>query len=157
MVYCVQKGVIGPILRMVFFHGLIVFSLMFNLNIEVLEAHPSYVLVRHEVDLYPSLPGPFVELGALALVHVALFRQDLPDDYLAVVDVEHDVVVLPDVEDLRRTFGQRALNEGQEIHDVSLVMGHSSVATTQGEYCDKDLYEASRDMQKFWNDKEDSE
>ncbi len=44
-------------------------------------------------------------------------------------------------------FGRRALNEGQEIHNVSLVMGHSSVATTQGEYCDKDLHEASRDIQ----------
>ncbi|MBP5203211.1 MAG: site-specific integrase, partial [Candidatus Methanomethylophilaceae archaeon] len=71
--------------------------------------------------------------------------------------VEEDLGFRFELRKCRRTFGQRALNEGQEIHDVSLVMGHSSVATTQGEYCDKDLHEASRDMQKFWNDKEDSE
>ena len=57
----------------------------------------------------------------------------------------------------RRTFGQRALDEGQAIHDVSLVMGHASVATTQGEYAYKDLHVASRDMQKYWDEKEASE
>ena len=71
--------------------------------------------------------------------------------------VEEDLGIKFELRKCRRTFGQRALNEGQEIHDVSLVMGHSSVATTQGEYCDKDLHEASCDMQRFWNDKEDSE
>ena len=39
------------------------------------------------------------------------------------------------------------------MHDVSLVMGHATTATTQKDYCDKDEHNASRDMQKFWSGK----
>ena len=71
--------------------------------------------------------------------------------------VEEDLDMKFELRKCRRTFGQRALDEGQAIHDVSLVMGHASVATTQGEYADKDLHVASRDMQKYWDEKEASE
>lgn len=57
----------------------------------------------------------------------------------------------------RRTFGQRALNEGQDIYNVSLVMGHATLATTQRYYCDKDQKVASAEMQQFWIDKKSGE
>jgi integrase/recombinase XerD len=37
----------------------------------------------------------------------------------------------------RRTFGQRALDSGQDLHDTSIAMGHASVMTTQKYYADR--------------------
>ena len=71
--------------------------------------------------------------------------------------VEEDLGIKFDLRKCRRTFGQRALNDGQEIHDVSLCMGHASVSTTQREYCDKDLHDASKDMREYWDKKKGSE
>jgi len=71
--------------------------------------------------------------------------------------VEEDIGFKFDLRKCRRTFGQRAINEGQSMHDVSLVMGHSTMATTQKDYCDKDEHDAARDMQKYWDAKEASE
>ncbi len=71
--------------------------------------------------------------------------------------VEEDVGFKFDLRKCRRTFGQRAINEGQSMHDVSLVMGHSTMATTQKDYCDKDEHEAARDMQRYWDSKEEPE
>ena len=65
--------------------------------------------------------------------------------------VEEDIGIKFDLRKCRRTFGQRALDEGQPIHDVSLVLGHASIATTQRKYCDKDLHVASKDMREFWD------
>ena len=65
--------------------------------------------------------------------------------------VEEELGIKFDLRKCRRTFGQRAINEGQAIHDVSLVMGHASIATTQREYADKEQHQASRDMKKFWD------
>lgn len=70
--------------------------------------------------------------------------------------VEEDLDMQFDYRKCRRTFGQRAINEGQSMHDVSLVMGHATTATTQKDYCDKDEHNAARDMQKFWSDKEEN-
>ncbi|MBQ7702219.1 MAG: site-specific integrase [Candidatus Methanomethylophilaceae archaeon] len=67
--------------------------------------------------------------------------------------VEEDLEITFDLRKCRRTFGQRAIKDGQPIHDVSLVMGHASVATTQREYCDKDLHDASQDMRNYWDSK----
>lgn len=67
--------------------------------------------------------------------------------------VEDDLEMKFDYRKCRRTFGQRAIDEGQSMHDVSLVMGHATTATTQKDYCDKDEHNAARDMQKFWSGK----
>lgn len=64
--------------------------------------------------------------------------------------VEEDVGEPFDLRKCRRTFGQRALDDGQDIHNVSLVMGHSSISTTQRYYCDKDGRSASDEMTEFW-------
>jgi site-specific recombinase XerD len=37
----------------------------------------------------------------------------------------------------RRTFGQSALDSGQELHDTSIAMGHASIVTTQKYYADR--------------------
>lgn len=71
--------------------------------------------------------------------------------------VEDDIGFKFDLRKCRRTFGQRVINEGQSMHDVSLVMGHSTMATTQKYYCDKDEHEAARDMQRYWDTQEASE
>jgi Site-specific recombinase XerD len=65
--------------------------------------------------------------------------------------VEEDIGEKFDLRECRRTFGQRALNEGQDIYNVSRVMGHSSLVTTQRYYCDKELHVASREMKEFWS------
>lgn len=65
--------------------------------------------------------------------------------------VEDDLEMKFDYRKCRRTFGQRAIDEGQSMHDVSLVMGHATTATTQKDYCDKDEHNAARDMQRFWS------
>ena len=67
--------------------------------------------------------------------------------------VEDDLEMKFDYRKCRRTFGQRAIDEGQSMHDVSLVMGHATTATTQKDYCDKDEHNAARDMQRFWSGK----
>lgn len=66
--------------------------------------------------------------------------------------VEDDLGIHFDYRKCRRTFGQRAINEGQEMHDVSLVMGHCSMATTQKDYCDKEERAACRDMKTYWDE-----
>ena len=71
--------------------------------------------------------------------------------------MEDDIGFKFDLRKCRRTFGQRAINEGQSMHDVFLVMGHSTMATTQKDYCDKDEHEAARDMQRYWDAQEASE
>ena len=65
--------------------------------------------------------------------------------------VEEDIRETFELRECRRTFGQRALNEGQDIHNVSRVLGHSSLVTTQRYYCDKDVHAASREMKEFWS------
>ena len=52
--------------------------------------------------------------------------------------VEEDIGENFELRKCRRTFGQRALDEGHDIHNVSLVMGHSSITTTQRYYPDLD-------------------
>lgn len=64
--------------------------------------------------------------------------------------VEEDIHESFELRKCRRTFGQRALNEGQDIHNVSLVMGHTTLATTQRYYCDKEQHAASAEMRDFW-------
>ncbi len=67
-----------------------------------------YLDVSYEdlVKLLPSFRGVFEAGGAPRIPHKDTLRK------------------------CRRTFGQRAINEGQSMHDVSLVMGHSTMATT---------------------------
>lgn len=65
--------------------------------------------------------------------------------------VEEDIGEEFELRKCRRTFGQRALNEGQDIHDVSIVMGHSTIVTTQRYYCDKEQRAASKEMMELWN------
>ncbi len=67
--------------------------------------------------------------------------------------VEEDLDMKFDFRKCRRTFDQRAIDEGQSMHDISLVTGHVTAATTQMDYCDKDKHNAARDMQKFWSGK----
>lgn len=64
--------------------------------------------------------------------------------------VEEDIGETFELRKCRRTFGQRALDEGHDIHNVSLVMGHASITTTQRYYCDKDQHTASDEMLEFW-------
>ena len=64
--------------------------------------------------------------------------------------VEEDIGETFELRKCRRTFGQRALDEGHDIHNVSLVMGHASITTTQRYYCDKDQHSASDEMLEFW-------
>ncbi len=65
--------------------------------------------------------------------------------------VEEDLDEAFELRKCRRTFGQRALNEGHNIHNVSLVMGHSTLATTQRYYCDKEQRSASAEMREHWS------
>ncbi len=64
--------------------------------------------------------------------------------------VEGDIGETFELRKCRRTFGQRALDEGHNIHNVSLVMGHASITTTQRYYCDKNQHSASDEMLAFW-------
>ena len=65
--------------------------------------------------------------------------------------VEEDLDEAFELRKCRRTFGQRALNEGHDIHNVSLVMGHTTLATTQRYYCDKEQRVASAEMRELWS------
>ena len=64
--------------------------------------------------------------------------------------VEEDIGETFELRKCRRTFGQRALDEGHDIHNVSLVMGHTTISTTQRYYCDKDNRSATDEMLAFW-------
>ncbi|AGI47151.1 Site-specific recombinase XerD [Thermoplasmatales archaeon BRNA1] len=64
--------------------------------------------------------------------------------------VEQDLDITFELRKCRRTFGQRAIDEGQDLHNVSLVMGHTTLNTTQKDYCDKDERVAAKDMRVFW-------
>lgn len=45
--------------------------------------------------------------------------------------VEEDISESFDLRKCRRTFGQRALDESQDLYNVLLVLGHASLATTE--------------------------
>ncbi|MBE6522682.1 MAG: site-specific integrase [Thermoplasmata archaeon] len=64
--------------------------------------------------------------------------------------VEKDVGFKFDLRTCRRTFGQKALDEGQDIHNVSLVLGHSTINTTQRHYCDKSEHGACNEILDKW-------
>ena len=65
--------------------------------------------------------------------------------------VEEDIGESFELRKCRRTFGQRALTEGHDIHNVSLVMGHATIATTQRYYCDKEQHVALSEMREIWS------
>lgn len=87
--------------------------------------------------LFPPIKGKeeFIEYNMLEKLKIA---------------VEEDIGESFELRKCRRTFGQRALDEGHNIHIVSLVMGHASITTTQRYYCDKDQHSASDEMLAFW-------
>ncbi|MBQ7978751.1 MAG: site-specific integrase [Candidatus Methanomethylophilaceae archaeon] len=64
--------------------------------------------------------------------------------------VEKDVGEKFDYRTCRRTFGQVAIDEGHDIHNVSKVLGHSTIVTTQRHYCDKSEHSACREMMEKW-------
>lgn len=68
--------------------------------------------------------------------------------------VEKDVGQPFDYRKCRRTFGQRAVDEGQDFTNVSIVMGHSSPQTTYRSYCGQRPDRAVLEMQKLWKDRE---
>lgn len=71
--------------------------------------------------------------------------------------VEEDIGEEFELRKCRRTFGQRALNEGQDIHNVSIVMGHTTLNTTQRYYCDKEQQMASKEMKELWKNRRKTE
>lgn len=67
--------------------------------------------------------------------------------------VEKDVGQPFDFRKCRRTFGQRAVDEGQDFTNVSIVMGHSSPQTTYKSYCGQRPDRAVLEMQTLWKDR----
>lgn len=65
--------------------------------------------------------------------------------------VEEDIGAKFELRKYRRTYGQRALNEGQDIHNVSIMLGHDTIATTQRYYCDKNQRAALIEMNEHWS------
>ena len=76
----------------------------------VIELRLGYLgLLRlHHADLDLPLPGPLPEaVVVVADAALAALRQDPPEDDLAVVDVEHHVVLGPELQDVRDLLDQR--------------------------------------------------
>ncbi|MDO5862248.1 MAG: site-specific integrase [Thermoplasmata archaeon] len=51
----------------------------------------------------------------------------------------------------RRTYGQNAVDEGHDLVNVSRVLGHKRLSTTQMFYCDKDQRTAAQELARRWN------
>lgn len=66
--------------------------------------------------------------------------------------VEEDLGEPFDYRECRRTFGQRAVDEGQDFTNISIVMGHSSPQTTYKNYCGQRPERAVMEMQRYWQD-----
>ncbi len=64
--------------------------------------------------------------------------------------VEKEVGVKFELRKCRRTYGQRAVDEGQDLRDVSRVLGHTTVNTTKKHYCDVDQHSVARKMAEKW-------
>lgn len=94
--------------------------------------------------LFPPIRGneEFIGYNMLEKLKMAVV-EDIGEDF--------------ELRECRRTFGQRALDEGQDIHNVSLVMGHASITTTQRYYCDKDNRSATDEMLEFWQNTRQTE
>ncbi len=95
---------------------------------------------KDEDALFPPI---FNDGGFLSYKSIRIFK----------THVETDIGERFDLRKCRRTFGQRAVNEGQDFHNVSLAMGHTSLATTQRNYCDKEQKSAVEEMRSFWSEK----
>ncbi len=64
--------------------------------------------------------------------------------------VEKDVGINFDLRKCRRTYGQRAVDEGHDLMDVSRVLGHTTIDTTRKHYCDVDQHSVARKMSEKW-------
>ncbi|MDD1767144.1 MAG: hypothetical protein LUQ27_01065, partial [Methanomassiliicoccales archaeon] len=50
----------------------------------------------------------------------------------------------------RRTYGQKAIDEGLNLDAVSILMGHKTTKTTETYYCRKRPETAIREAQTIW-------
>lgn len=64
--------------------------------------------------------------------------------------VEKEIEAKFDLRMCRRTYGQKAIDEGLELETVSVLMGHNTTKTTETYYCRKRPETAIREAQNIW-------
>ncbi|MGD0056615.1 MAG: site-specific integrase [Methanomassiliicoccales archaeon] len=64
--------------------------------------------------------------------------------------VENEIGVRFDLRMCRRTYGQKAIDEGLGLDAVSVLMGHNTTKTTETYYCRKTTEAAIREAQTIW-------
>lgn len=64
--------------------------------------------------------------------------------------VENKVGTHFEYRDCRRAFGQRYLDNGADLEDVSILMGHASTKTTEGYYARRRNTEANKHVEGKW-------
>jgi integrase/recombinase XerD len=64
--------------------------------------------------------------------------------------VEKEIGAKFDLRMCRRTYGQKAIDEGLELDTVSILMGHNTTKTTETYYCRKRPEIAIREAQTIW-------
>jgi integrase/recombinase XerD len=64
--------------------------------------------------------------------------------------VEKEIAAKFDLRMCRRTYGQKAIDDGLDLDAVSVLMGHSTTKTTETYYCRKRPETAIREAQTFW-------
>ena len=53
----------------------------------------------------------------------------------------------------RRTFGQKCIDDGMPLEDVSLFLGHNTTRTTEGSYCRKRPTVAMEEARRIWHNR----
>jgi len=64
--------------------------------------------------------------------------------------VEKEIAAKFDLRMCRRTYGQKAIDDGLDLDAVSVLMGHSTTKTTETYYCRKRPETAIREAQTIW-------
>jgi integrase/recombinase XerD len=67
--------------------------------------------------------------------------------------VENEIGTKFDLRTCRRTYGQKAIDEGLDLDSVSVLMGHATTKTTETYYCRKRQDTAIREAQDIWKQK----
>jgi len=64
--------------------------------------------------------------------------------------VEKEIGTEFDLRMCRRTYGQKAIDDGLDVESVSVLMGHNTTKTTEDHYCRKRPESAIRGAQTIW-------
>jgi integrase/recombinase XerD len=114
---------------------------------EAIEIMEKYIRVRNK-KVMEKCPGNLALFPALRDSENGYFSSNGIRMLKSVVEKEIDAKF--DLRMCRRTYGQKAIDDGLNVESVSVLMGHHTTKTTETYYCRKTTETAIREAQTIW-------